>query len=44
MGDLLRLSPWSKAQAGNFFLARLAHSSETDFRVLGFYVVWLPRF
>ena len=27
-----------------FFLARLAHSCETDFRVLGFYVVWLPRF
>ena len=42
MGDLLRLSPWSgglcrQAQAGapgKFFLARLAHSCETDFRVL----------
>ena len=26
---------------GKIFLARLAHSCETDFQVLGFYVVWL---
>ena len=27
-----------------FFWAHLAHSCETDFQVLGFYVVWLPCF